>query len=75
MKHKAKLDDMETMGEEHASLSDLLGAFPTTDPTVSQYFLKEMMLALRSSIQHSFTTALNTQRAAIDNLGGRVDHV
>lgn len=32
------------------------------------------MLALRSSIQQGFTTALNTQRAAIDDLGECIDH-
>lgn len=34
-----------------------------------------MMLALRSSIQQSFTTVLSSHQTAIDNLGGRVDHV
>lgn len=34
-----------------------------------------MMLALRSSIQQSFTGALNKQMSALDEVGERVNHV
>lgn len=54
--------------------TDLLGTFPTTDQTVSQSFLKEIMLALWSSIQHRFTSTLNVHKVAIDDLGDRLDH-
>lgn len=75
-KHKAKFDaDVEDEEAKDTSLGNLLGAFPTTDQTVSQTFLKDMMLSLRSSIQQSFTSALNSQKSIIDDLDERVDHV
>lgn len=55
--------------------TDELGLYPATDQAVSQNILKEMMLALRSSIQQSLATALSSQQATIDGLGDRVDHV
>lgn len=54
---------------------DELGMIPTTDQAVSQSFLKDMMLALRLSIHKSLTTTLSSQKAAIDNLDDKVDHV
>lgn len=54
---------------------DVLNAFPTSNQAVSESFLKEMMLALRSSIQQSFTSVLNKQMSVIDDLGDRVNHV
>lgn len=54
---------------------DILDTFPTSNQAVSESFLKEMMLALRSSIQHSFTSVLNQQMTVIDELGNRVHHV
>lgn len=56
VKHRPRLDIDST--EEilvENPITDLLGAFPITDQAVSQAFLKDMMLALRSSIQHSVT--------------------
>lgn len=38
-------------------------------------FLKEMMLALRSTILQSFTATLNKQMAVIEDLDDRVNHV
>lgn len=82
-KHRAKMDDELCVSQEvtadpksdtrHAS--DLLDTFPTSNQAVSESFLKEMMLALRSSIQQSFTEALNQQTSALDDLGERVSHV
>lgn len=53
----------------------VLDAFPTSNQAVSESFLKEMMLALRSSIQQSFTSVLKKQMSVIDDLGDRVNHV
>lgn len=54
---------------------DTLESFPTSNQAVSESFLKEMMLALRSSIQQSFTSVLNKQMSVIDDLGDRINHV
>lgn len=54
---------------------DMLDSLPTVNQAASEPFIKEMMLALRSSIQQSFTEALNRQMTVIDDLGERVDHV
>lgn len=77
-KHSAKLgvESTATPLEESPS-SDLLDTFPATNQVASESFLKEMMIALRASIQQSFTSALNNQIAAnqIDDPGEKVDHV
>lgn len=82
-KHKAKLD-ME-LGDSQSQQGititsaprseDLLDNLPTTNQAASEPFIKEMMLALRSSLQQSFTEALNRQMTVIDGLGERVAHV
>lgn len=64
-----ELEKGETLSE------DVLDTFPTTNQAVSELFLKEMMLVLHSSIQQSFTEALNRQMSVIDDLGERVNHV
>lgn len=82
-KHRAKLD---TEFEELRSLSptadptpphteDILDTFPTSNQAVSDLILKDMMLALRSSIQQSFKNALHHHMAALDDLGERVNHI
>lgn len=75
-KNRAK-KDINTEADQHTLThpNDELGLFPTSDQAVSQTVLKDMMLALRSSLQQSFTTALSSQQVAIDTLGERVDHV
>lgn len=81
MKHRANFENepasSQALQTETASKqsSDVLDQFPTTNQAVSESFLKEMMLALRSSIQQSFTDALNQQISALDNLAERVNHV
>lgn len=75
-KHRTKLHttvDVELSAP--AMPNDELVLFPATDQAVSQAILKEMMLALRSYIHQSFTTALSSQQSTIDGLGDRVDHV
>lgn len=76
VKHRAKLDAPE-QEEFNTPLSreDMLSDFPVADLTLSPALLKDMMLALRSSIQASLTSALSSHRTDIDNLGERVDHV
>lgn len=76
VKLRAKLDT-QVVAEIDAPIQpdDELGMFPTTDQAVSQTFLKDMMLALRASIHQSLTTTLSSQKAIIDEIGGRVDHV
>lgn len=76
LKHRAKLDTAtEGEGDVIPPVEDTLDKFPTSDQAVSQSVLKDMMLALRSSIQQSLNTALSSHQTAIDDLGGRVDHV
>lgn len=60
---------------DDASSSELLETFPTTHQAVPESFLKEMMLALRSSIQQGFTAAFNKHMSAINDLAEGVDHV
>lgn len=83
VKSRSKLDgdatalncSSEEMNITTPNSEDLLDAFPTSNQAVSEAFLKEMMLALRSSIQHSFTTALSQQMSVINDLGNRIHHV
>lgn len=76
VKLRVKLDDNTTDdGVIPVQPDDELGMFPTTEQMVSQNFLKDMMLALRSSIHQSLTMALTSQKADIDDLGERVDRV
>lgn len=75
VKHKARLEVAVSEGDqEDAPPNDLLSSFPTTDQMVSQAFLKDMMLALRASIQNSLASTLHSHKALIDDLGERVDH-
>lgn len=82
-KHRTKLDAdpsaspnlSEDPDTEIQSTDDMLDTFPTSNQVVSDSVLKEMMLALRTSIQTSFASALNSQSASIDGLGNRVDHI
>lgn len=82
-KHRTKLDaeppsrqgPTATQDVEAQHTEDALGAFPTSNQAVSDSVLKEMMLALRASIQSSFTMAMNKQSAALYDSGGRVDHL
>lgn len=76
VKHRAKLDIPGMKETDSSSLQeDMLGAFLVTDQASSPALLKDMMLALRSSINTNLTTTLSSQKAAIDDLGKRVDHV
>lgn len=83
LKHSAKLDvDLQTSLDENTSpiavdppTGDALESFPTSDQAASERFMKEMILALRSSIQQGFTEAMTKQSLAIDELGERVSHV
>lgn len=82
-KHRPRLDSMSDSSREVASESDLndipaddlLAGFPTSDQAASESFIKEMMLALRSSIHSSFTATINKQMEALEEVGDRVNHV
>lgn len=54
---------------------DILHNLPTINQAALEPFIKEMMLALRSSLQQSFTEALNRQMTVIDGLVEWVAHV
>lgn len=83
LKHRAKLDGdhaapPRALKEQDCTLrqpNNMLDCFPTSNQAVSKQFLKEMMLALRSAIQQSFTEALNKQTSLLDDMGERVNHV
>lgn len=82
-KHRAKLDSelIDSQLPPHTAKTpapyheDTLDNLPTVNQAASEPFIKEMMLALRSSLQQSFTEALNRQMTVIDGLGERVAHV
>lgn len=70
--------DLELANMEDSPPNDLPGTFPTSDQTVLQSFLKEMMLALCSSIPQSIVTAITNQMSVINDQcreqNGRIFH-
>lgn len=60
---------------DESSGTDLLEEFPTSNKTVWKSFLKEMMLALHSSLHKDFSAILNKFTAFINDFSERANHV